>query len=205
MGAAIKAPFDCTATPTPARSVWLSVAKTSLGRAHATPPSAKMARSRQLKFLIMEQPTPASTPEVLQELTRNNVFHVVRVAEENEYDYRADFQENNFECFAFPYPDGTNPPDEVIKEWMDLVKMSARRNKKDQYPNGKAAIAIHCVAGLGRAPVLVALAYIEFGMSGLDAVTMLRSKRNGCINQRQLQFLEAYSKKVEDDKGCVMC
>merc|ERR1712195_391052 len=119
---AIKAPFDCTATPTPARSVWLSVAKTSLGRAHATPPSAKMARSRQLnfsliehdkypqlKFLIMEQPTPASTPEVLQELTRNNVFHVVRVAEENEYDYRADFQENNFECFAFPYPDGTNP------------------------------------------------------------------------------------------------
>merc|ERR1712166_496470 len=113
MGAAIKAPFDCTATPTPARSVWLSVAKTSLGRAHATPPSAKMARSRQLnfsliehdkypqlKFLIMEQPTPASTPEVLQELTRNNVFHVVRVAEENEYDYRADFQENNFECFV---------------------------------------------------------------------------------------------------------
>ena len=89
LGAAIKAPFDCTATPTPARSVWLSVAKTSLGRAHATPPSAKMARSRQLnfsliehdkypqlKFLIMEQPTPASTPEVLQVSSAINVRQI---------------------------------------------------------------------------------------------------------------------------------
>ncbi len=35
-------------------------------------------------------------------------------------------------------------------------------------------IAVHCVAGLGRAPVLVAIALIEAGMKYEDAVEMIR-------------------------------
>lgn len=39
-----------------------------------------------------------------------------------------------------------------------------------------AALAVHCVAGLGRAPVMVAIALIENGMEPLDAVSFIRSK-----------------------------
>jgi len=55
--------------------------------------------------------------------------------------------------------------------------------------SSKASIAVHCVAGLGRAPVLVAIALIEAGMSPHDAIQLVRSKRRGALNSKQLRFL----------------
>jgi len=56
---------------------------------------------------------------------------------------------------------------QVIEEWFNLL----RRRFKD---TPDACVAVHCVAGLGRAPVLVALALIELGMKYEDAVEMIR-------------------------------
>jgi protein tyrosine phosphatase type 4A len=54
-------------------------------------------------------------------------------------------------------------------------------------------IAVHCVAGLGRAPVLVAIALIEAGMEAYSAIQFVREKRRGAINEKQIRFLEGYS------------
>jgi protein-tyrosine phosphatase len=83
------------------------------------------------------------------------------------------------------FPDGQTPPPEVRDQWFSLLKEQFRTN-----PN--TCVAIHCVAGLGRAPVMVALALMELGMSYEEAVELIRSKRKGALNSRQLEFLEKY-------------
>lgn len=81
-------------------------------------------------------------------------------------------------------------------------------------------MAVHCVAGLGRAPVLVSVALIELGLKYEAAVEMIRElvfnsidflniffsqskmyfiifcrKRRGAINSKQLAYLEKYRPK----------
>jgi protein tyrosine phosphatase type IVA len=58
-----------------------------------------------------------------------------------------------------------------------------------------ACIAVHCVAGLGRAPVLVALALIEYGMKPLDAIEFIRTRRKGALNSHQIEFIDRYRRR----------
>ncbi|RKP03199.1 hypothetical protein CXG81DRAFT_7888, partial [Caulochytrium protostelioides] len=64
------------------------------------------------------------------------------------------------------------------------------------------AIGVHCVAGLGRAPVLVAMALIEAGMAPLDSVIFIRERRRGAINNRQLKYIESYKRRASQNKSC---
>jgi protein tyrosine phosphatase type 4A len=66
-------------------------------------------------------------------------------------------------------------------------------------------IAVHCVAGLGRAPVLVAIALIEYAhFDPVDAVSFIRKIRRGSINEKQLQYLEQYSRQQKSGCSCVI-
>lgn len=62
----------------------------------------------------------------------------------------------------WPFDDDTTPSNQVVDDWLSLVKI-----KFCEEPD--CCIVVHCVAGLGKAPVLVALAFIESGMKYEDA------------------------------------
>ncbi len=94
----------------------------------------------------------------------------------------------------WPFKDGEAPTQVVLKKWLDLVDERLKDAKKnpdvdENNPDTFPTIAVHCVAGLGRAPVLVAVALIELGMEKMDAALLIRTKRRGAINNRQLLFL----------------
>ncbi|KAJ2225735.1 hypothetical protein EV180_003268 [Coemansia sp. RSA 518] len=66
------------------------------------------------------------------------------------------------------------------------MRVASTKGEEGQEPT---TIAVHCVAGLGRAPVLVAVALIEKGMDPLDAIEHVRHKRRGAFNNRQITYL----------------
>ncbi|GAA6088170.1 protein tyrosine phosphatase type IVA 3 [Tachysurus ichikawai] len=88
----------------------------------------------------------------------------------------------------WPFDDGAPPPSKVVEDWLSLL-----RRRFMEEPG--CCVAVHCVAGLGRAPVLVALALIECGMKYEDAIQFIRQKRRGAINSKQLTYLEKYRPK----------
>jgi len=138
---------------------------------------------KNLRFLITDKPTDATLTTYIEELKRRHVSDVVRVCESTYSASRLSTAGISVHDWAFD--DGTPPPPNVIKNWLSLL---SRRFQED--PN--CCVAVHCVAGLGRAPVLVAIALIESGMKYEDAVEMIRDVRRGAINAKQLQYLSEY-------------
>ncbi|XP_034253061.1 protein tyrosine phosphatase type IVA 1 [Thrips palmi] len=139
-----------------------------------------------MKFLITDRPSDTTIKAYIQELKKHKVRDVVRVCEPT---YKVEeLREEGISVTDLAYDDGTSPPTTVVDEWFELL----RRRFKD---TPDACVAVHCVAGLGRAPVLVALALIELGLKYEDAVEMIRQKRRGAINAKQLAFLEKYRPK----------
>ncbi len=90
-----------------------------------------------------------------------------------------------------------------MTDWLSLVDKKFHTHKKPSESVDPGTIGVHCVAGLGRAPVLVAMALIEAGMAPLDSVIYIRERRRGAINARQLKYLEAY-KKRRGEKNCTI-
>lgn len=79
----------------------------------------------------------------------------------------------------------------MVAEWLSIVDMEERASNEKEFP---PTIAVHCVAGLGRAPALVAIALIELGMQPLDAVEFIRRKRRGAFNKPQIAYLDNYKR-----------
>ncbi|KAH6927270.1 hypothetical protein HPB50_001231 [Hyalomma asiaticum] len=141
---------------------------------------------KNMRFLITDRPTDATVPAFLEEFKKRNVKDVVRVCEAT---YQKDLLEKEgINVWDWQFDDGSPPPARIVEEWFQLLR---KRFKEDP----DCCIAVHCVAGLGRAPVLVALALIELGMTYEDAVELIRQKRRGAINAKQLSYLEKYRPK----------
>ena len=151
------------------------------------------------RFVILDAPSPSTLPVYVRELQKLRVKDLVRVCGQT---YKHDIVEKvGIRVHGFPFDDGAPPPQNVIDSWLNLLE-DARQEVRaaGDYPT----IAVHCVAGLGRAPILVALALVEYGkMPPLDAIGEVRSKRKGAVNQVQLNWLTRYKpRKTSREKDC---
>ncbi|KAJ2908405.1 hypothetical protein GGI21_002918 [Coemansia aciculifera] len=155
---------------------------------------------RDLRFLIMDCPTNNTIALYLKEFSRLNVTDVVRVCEPT---YVKERLESQGVCVHdLPFKDGDVPPASVLKQWLELVnvRLSDAISESAAQPVPKT-IAVHCVAGLGRAPVLVAVALIERGMDPLDSIEHVRHKRRGAFNNRQITYLADQYKRTTSSKN----
>jgi len=159
-----------------------------------------------MRFLITDRPTDYTIAQYIEELKKHKCRDVVRVCEPSYQ--TAPLEREGVTVMDWEFPDGSPPPKEIRDKWIQLVKDRFRTDPG-------SCIAVHCVAGLGRAPVLVALALMESGMKYEDAVELIRQHRRGAINQKQLNYLEKYKangdlkklkngKRDKRDKECVI-
>lgn len=154
------------------------------------PPS--FIQSGKLKFFVMDAPTNENIDLYLKAMEGQDVSYWVRCCEAASYD-EGKLAALGIERIVWSFPDGEAPPLEVIENWLNLCFSSER------------VIAIHCVAGLGRAPLLVAIALIESGLDPMEAVELIRQKRRGAINRLQLKYLQEYKPtRKRANGGCAM-
>lgn len=147
------------------------------------------------RFLIMDAPTDENLPAYIEECKKHQVSTIVRACEPT-YSTKL-LGEAKIQLVELPFPDGDSPPDEIVNRWLELCK-------KEFAKNDGSTMAVHCVAGLGRAPVLVVIALVELGMDPLDAIKFVRSKRRGAINSKQVKFLEKYKRRTDLNKKCLI-
>lgn len=147
-----------------------------------------------LKFLIINNPAQATLAQFIKELKKYNAKTVARCCEPT-YSTESLAQEG-IKVVDFCIDDGAVPDSHIIRDWLNLVAQTFSQDSE-------SCIAVHCIAGLGRAPVLVAIALIENGMKYHAAVEFIRARRRGAINQKQLEFLEKY--KPTNKKGKESC
>nr|XP_024649427.1 protein tyrosine phosphatase type IVA 1-like isoform X2 [Macaca nemestrina] len=89
----------------------------------------------------------------------------------------------------WPFGDGAPPSNQIVADRLNFIKI-----KFHEEPG--CCIAVHCIAGLGRAPVLVAPALIEGGMKHEDAIQFRGQKQRGAFKSKQLLYLEKYHPKM---------
>jgi len=156
------------------------------------------------RFLIFDAPNDDNLALYIHELKKHHVKHLVRACDPT---YSVDpLKKEGIQVHDMPFPDGGAPSDSIVDNWLELLhslKNEADRSGASGSAGGpKITVAVHCVAGLGRAPVLVALALIDGGMAPLQAVEFIREKRRGSINMKQLQYLKNY--KPRRKGGCII-
>lgn len=160
------------------------------------PPS--LVEYKNLRFLITDTPNDNNILSYLHEMQKHQTTDVVRACK-GSYSIEP-LTAAGIEVHELAYADGDPPPADIITKWLALVK-----ERIDGTTSPEQCISVHCVAGLGRAPQLVALALIEYGrMEALDAVTYIRKARRGAINSKQLEFLENYEPQTHPKPCCLV-
>jgi protein tyrosine phosphatase type 4A len=158
------------------------------------PPS--LVESSHHRFLIFDAPNDENLPLYIAEWKKFNVHNLVRACDPT-YEIEP-LRPHGITVYDMPFNDGGAPSDDIVHRWLHLLDTTKNENAKE-------TIGVHCVAGLGRAPVLVAIALIESGMNALDAVEFIRERRRGSINMKQIQYLKAYKvKSRKNGKPCIV-
>ncbi|XP_021485034.1 protein tyrosine phosphatase type IVA 2-like isoform X2 [Meriones unguiculatus] len=94
-----------------------------------------------MRFLITSNPNSATMQKFTEELKTYGVKTLVRVCEAT-YD-KVIVEQLGIRVLDLPYDDGAPPPNEVVYNWLELLK-----SRFQEEPG--SCVAVHCVSGLGR-------------------------------------------------------
>ncbi|KAI9205933.1 protein tyrosine phosphatase type IVA protein 1 [Polychytrium aggregatum] len=146
-----------------------------------------VVKYKNLSFIIMDCPTSRNCDAYITELQARNVKAVVRLCESTYSDEAV--AAHGIAVHDLFVPDGGIPSDEIIGSFLGLCTAQFGALGDDTLGEPNHSVAVHCIAGLGRAPVMVCIALIEAGMDRIEAVEAVRKARRGALNSVQCRYL----------------
>ncbi|KAI8802021.1 protein-tyrosine phosphatase-like protein, partial [Cladochytrium replicatum] len=131
------------------------------------------------RFLILDCPSDETLPEYLPVLEDVNVTHIIRITENQMYNPQPLMDQGIAVHDTFFFEDGTVPSEATVDAFLSLLDSLAPQT----------TVAVHCISGIGRAPVLVTLALVDAGVDPMDAIEYVRARRRGALNNKQVAWI----------------
>lgn len=153
-------------------------------------------RGNSLRFVVHAAPRPDTVDAYVSLWRSLGVSDVVRACEATFPDDAC--TSAGIRLHNLPSEDGDVPAQPTVDAWLALVRDVFRQKRKKKggpSTESSAAIAVFCVAGLGRSPLLVAVALLEFGGFSGGAgpvIEHVRRRRPRALNLVQLRYLQNY-------------
>lgn len=142
----------------------------------------------RINFIIMEEPTDDNIDEVIANFKRDRVKHLISLSE-NKLNNKDIFRKNDIKLHYLPIESGKYPSDSNKDYWLKLLK-SYQDSPSVKTRAGSISIAINCEAGLGRAPIMFAIALIEiYKLDVYNSIGLIRNSIPKAFNQYQLNKL----------------
>lgn len=121
--------------------------------------------------------------EQIKYFKENDVRTVIRL--NNKLYDRQKFLDAGIDHIEMYFPDGTTPPDGILKRFLDICE------------NTKGVIAIHCKAGLGRTGSLIASYLMKhYKFTAPEIISFLRIMRPGSVVGPQQNYLQSMQAKL---------
>ena len=150
------------------------------------------------KYCVTQSPNSNNIENYKNFLLKNEIKTLVKLCDETIYD--VDYLiSHGIDVINIPLEDGKTPSKEQIKKWIKILKNQSQSK----------SIAVHCMSGLGRAPLFVGIGLIIIEkMHYIDAILKIRNVIKFALNNHQIKFLENLNVLTVDDdttKYCFLC
>jgi protein-tyrosine phosphatase len=137
--------------------------------------------TRQFTFHIGSAPSDNMLEMYIKYFSRNKIVHIFRFCDNSSCD-ESILQSAGFKIIDLPFDDGGGPPINV-RHYLDSFFNNSLKTDENVY--------FHCVAGLGRAPTCMGYVVCKYiGVDPLNFITLVRKKRAGAFNKKQLYWLQ---------------
>jgi protein-tyrosine phosphatase len=141
-------------------------------------------------FIISGKPNDLN--EYISILIKNSINLVINLTDDNTNLIENKLKNVNIDYLHFPLVDGSVLSDDKIKNLLNFL-------------NRYNSIAFHCVAGLGRAPLVLGVCLLLlYNYKPIAVMEKIREKEPKALNTIQINFLMNFKRKKFVDNKCII-